>query len=88
VLEHPAHPYTIGLLAARPRPGQTRRAGHRLDVIPGGVPSPLERIAGCRYQGRCPRVQPRCRAEAPALARVAQGDGHAAACHFPEGGLA
>ena len=88
VLEHPAHPYTIGLLAARPRPGQTRHAGHRLDVIPGTVPSPLERIAGCRYQARCPRVQARCRADVPALARVVQGEEHAAACHFPEGGLA
>jgi oligopeptide/dipeptide ABC transporter ATP-binding protein len=89
VLERPAHPYTIGLLAARPRPGQTCHGGDRLAVIPGAVPSPRERIAGCRYQARCPRVQARCRTEAPALARVTHGgaDGHAAACHFPEGGL-
>ena len=90
VLERPAHPYTMGLLAARPRPGQTRHDGHRLTVILGSVPSPLLRIEGCRYQARCPRVQARCREEAPALAPVALGaaDGHAAACHFPEGGLA
>ena len=90
VLERPAHPYTIGLLAARPRPGQTRHGGDRLAVIPGTVPSPLERIAGCRYQARCPRVQERCRVDVPALARVANGadEEHAAACHFPEGGLA
>jgi oligopeptide/dipeptide ABC transporter ATP-binding protein len=89
VLERPAHPYTIGLLAARPRPGQTRHGGDRLAVIPGAVPSPRERIEGCRYQARCPRVQARCRTQAPALARVTHGgaDGHAAACHFPEGGL-
>jgi oligopeptide/dipeptide ABC transporter ATP-binding protein len=88
VLERPAHPYTIGLLAARPRPGQTRHGQHRLSVIPGSVPSPLARIDGCRYQGRCPRVQPVCRVAEPSLAVVAQGaaDGHAAACHFPEGG--
>jgi oligopeptide/dipeptide ABC transporter ATP-binding protein len=87
VLERPAHPYTVGLLAARPRPGQTRRAGHRLSVIPGTVPSPLERVEGCRYRARCPRAQARCRTEAPALARVAhvEGGDHAAACHFPEG---
>ena len=90
VLERPAHPYTLGLLAARPRPGQTRHDGHRLAVIPGSVPSPFEAIAGCRYQARCPRAQARCRADVPALAPVARGadDGHAAACHFPEGGLA
>ncbi len=90
VLERPAHPYTIGLLGARPRPGQTRRDGHRLNVIPGSVPSPSAHIDGCRYQARCPRVQARCRVDVPALAGVAQGaqDGHAAACHFPEGGPA
>jgi oligopeptide/dipeptide ABC transporter ATP-binding protein len=90
VLERPAHPYTMGLLAARPRPGQTRHDGHRLSVIPGAVPSPLERIEGCRYRARCPRAQARCGTDAPALAPVARGadDGHAAACHFPEGGPA
>ena len=90
VLEHPAHPYTVGLLGARPRPGQTRHDGHRLDVIPGTVPSPLVHIDGCRYQTRCPRVQARCREEVPPLAGVAHGadDGHAAACHFPETGFA
>ena len=90
VLETPAHPYTIALLAARPRPGVTRRGGERLPAIPGAVPSPFDRVDGCRYQARCPRVQARCRAEAPALARVTHGagDGHAAACHFPEGGQA
>jgi oligopeptide/dipeptide ABC transporter ATP-binding protein len=95
VLERPAHPYTVGLLRARPRPGQTRRGGARLDVIPGTVPSAAARIEGCRYQSRCPRVQARCRTDAPALARVTPaGAGadacgeHAAACHFPEGGLA
>jgi len=91
VLQRPAHPYTIGLLGARPRPGQTRRAGARLDVIPGAVPAAGARVEGCCYQARCPRAQARCRTDVPALARVtpggASGD-HAAACHFPEGGLA
>jgi oligopeptide/dipeptide ABC transporter ATP-binding protein len=90
VLEHPAHPYTVGLLGARPRPGQTRHDGHRLNVIPGTVPSPLVHIDGCRYRTRCPRAQQRCSDEVPLLAGVARGadDGHAAACHFPETGFA
>ena len=92
VLERPAHPYTVGLLRARPRPGQTRRGGARLEAIPGAVPSADERIEGCRYQARCPRAQARCRTDAPALARVTTagadaGSDHLAACHFPEGGL-
>ena len=87
VLERPAHPYTQGLLAARPRPGQTRHDGQRLSVIPGTVPSPLERVAGCRYQARCPRAQARCGAEVPLLLDVDGGGsgGHGAACHFAEG---
>ena len=46
----PLHPYTIGLLAARPQPGA---AGPRLRTIPGSVPSPREFPAGCRFHPRC-----------------------------------
>ncbi len=92
VLRRPAHPYTLALLAARPRPGRTRRSGERLVTIPGVPPSAFERVEGCRYQARCPRVQARCRAEAPALARVTPADAdaqeHEVACHFPVGGSA
>ena len=88
VLEAPAHPYTIALLAARPRPGATRRGGARLPAIAGAVPSPFDRIDGCRYRARCPRAQARCGIDDPVLARVARGNDHLAACHFPEGGLA
>ncbi len=88
VLETPAHPYTIALLAARPRPGATRRGGARLPAIPGAMPSPFERVDGCRYRARCPRAQARCGTDDPVLARVARGHDHVAACHFPEGGLA
>jgi ABC-type dipeptide/oligopeptide/nickel transport system ATPase component len=54
------------------------------------VPPAGAQAHGCRYQSRCPRVQARCRTEAPALAPVTPGarDGHAAACHFPQRGLA
>ena len=94
VLQRPAHPYTMALLAARPRPGQTRRGGDRLAAIPGAMPAPFVRVDGCPYRARCPRAQARCRTDAPALVHVglsaAAGtdDGHAAACHFPAGGPA
>jgi peptide/nickel transport system ATP-binding protein len=83
VLRRPAHPYTAGLLAARPRPGQTRRGGARLAAIPGasaGADAGVD-AAGCRYRPRCPHAQPRCAHEAPALAP--RTPGHAVACHFP-----
>ena len=83
LFERPAHPYTLGLLNARPRAGQTRRHHGALSVIPGRLPLPGERFDGCRYQARCPRVQARCRAEEPPLRGVRYG--HEAACFFPAG---
>lgn len=57
VLANPHHPYTQGLLAARPDPRAVPRdAGgrrKRLPTIPGTVP-PLEALPqGCRFAGRC-----------------------------------
>jgi oligopeptide/dipeptide ABC transporter ATP-binding protein len=80
----PAHPYTRGLLDARPRAGQTRHNTPRLGLIPGRVPSPFDWPPGCRFQARCGRAQPRCAQAVPALCAV-QGSaaGHEAACFFP-----
>jgi oligopeptide/dipeptide ABC transporter ATP-binding protein len=77
----PAHPYTRGLLDARPQPGRTRRSGGPLNVIPGQLPAPHERGRGCRFQPRCPRAQERCEVGQPPLAAV--GPAHEAACFFP-----
>ena len=75
----PAHPYTQGLLAARPRLGLPR--GTRLPTIPGRVPELHEMPAGCAFADRCPRVEADCRAAAPALADVAPS--HSARCLHP-----
>lgn len=77
VLENPAHPYTQGLIASRPRfrPGQ-RQA--RLPAIAGSVPSPLDRPKGCAFRDRCPRAFKRC-AEMPAAYSVTQA-AHLASC--------
>jgi len=93
VLERPAHPYTIGLLEARPRPGRTRRDGHRIATLAPAAAPAAARPAGCVYQARCPRVRARCLAEAPGLAPVlpaaaGRAGRHAAACHFPDGARA
>jgi peptide/nickel transport system ATP-binding protein len=78
----PRHPYTAGLLAASPR---LARRGARLPTIPGAVPPPGQRAAGCSFAERCPRVQPRCRVERPPLEPqgVANGTTHEAACWNP-----
>jgi len=74
----PRHPYTAGLLASSPR--RVRR-GERLPTIPGMVPAPGRRGAGCSFAERCSRVLGRCRGERPALAAV--GADHLAACWNP-----
>ena len=50
VLDHPAHPYTIGLL--RSIPANLDR-GEVLQAIPGMAPSPLHRPGGCPFRLRC-----------------------------------
>jgi oligopeptide transport system ATP-binding protein len=59
LFERPLHPYTRALLSSVPVPGETR------DITPlaGDVPSPLDPPPGCRFQGRCPLVEARCRRE-------------------------
>ena len=74
----PRHPYTAGLLAARPR---HRDRGRPLPTIPGVVPPPGRRGTGCSFAERCARALPRCRDDRPPL--VAHGAGHDAACWNP-----
>jgi peptide/nickel transport system ATP-binding protein len=79
VLAQPAHPYTGGLLAARPRLGLPR--GTRLPTIPGRVPELHEMPAGCAFSDRCPRVDPACRAAAPPA--TARGPARMVRCIHP-----
>jgi peptide/nickel transport system ATP-binding protein len=71
VFARAAHPYTQGLLAARPRLGLAR--GTRLATIPGRVPELHEMPPGCAFAERCPRVQDACRAAAPPVVELAAG---------------
>ena len=84
VLRRPKHPYTLGLLGARPELSSraTGPARTRLTEIPGTVPSLREPIIGCAFAPRCPLSSARCRAEAPAL--EARGDGQRSACWHAE----
>ena len=85
VLARPAHPYTQGLLAARPRLG----AGHSrpggvvapLATIPGRVPALHEMPPGCAFAPRCAQAEAACRGELPPLRGVrAEDSGWQAAC--------
>jgi peptide/nickel transport system ATP-binding protein len=65
----PRHPYTLGLLASIPGVNDVvdPKGRKRLRAIPGGVPSPGQHPAGCRFQERCDRVLDRCRTDEPPL---------------------
>ncbi len=82
LFQHLAHPYSHGLFAAMPQNQLGAPDGQRrLATIPGMVPEPGARPAGCVFADRCPRVQPRCHDAFPAFAPIAPG--HHAACYFP-----
>jgi oligopeptide/dipeptide ABC transporter ATP-binding protein len=75
LFDHPAHPYTRGLLSCVPTLEQRKP---RLDAIPGTLPEPGRRPRGCRFAPRCPLAIPACSAALPPF--VAVEAGHAAAC--------
>ncbi|TCO71223.1 ABC transporter ATP-binding protein [Rhodovulum euryhalinum] len=80
VFDSPRHPYTLALLSATPVADPARRK-ERIKLT-GELPSPLNIPSGCAFAARCWKARDRCRAERPEL----EGDGHKAACFFPEGG--
>jgi peptide/nickel transport system ATP-binding protein len=63
VFAHPAHPYTRGLFAARPRLDAV--PGRRLPTLPGKVPELADLPPGCPFVDRCDRQVPACHQEPP-----------------------
>jgi oligopeptide/dipeptide ABC transporter ATP-binding protein len=74
LFDNPAHPYTIGLLAARPLLGAE---AERLTTIEGVVPGVGRFPPGCRFAPRCPRVATECAREPPFVMRALA---HGVAC--------
>ena len=59
--ENPLHPYTLALLSAIPEPEPGR---HREEqALTGDVPSAFNPPPGCKFQGRCPLAEERCKKE-------------------------
>lgn len=69
------HPYTQALLDALPT---RKKRGQRLYTIPGSVPHPAYKPAGCPFHPRCQYRQPSCVQRFPELCDY--GDGHQARC--------
>jgi peptide/nickel transport system ATP-binding protein len=66
LLRQPDHPYTAGLLAARPSPDAPR--GRPLPVLPGEPPDPRAHVDACPFAPRCPLVLPACEQRLPQVA--------------------
>jgi peptide/nickel transport system ATP-binding protein len=64
VINQPAHPYSMGLMAAIPDITIERE---RLSQIDGAMPRLNAIPAGCAYNPRCPRAFERCTRERPDL---------------------
>jgi len=78
VFARPLHPYTRALFSAIPSLDPAARSKRIL--LEGGLPSPANPPAGCRFHPRCKACMPICRREAPACFDA--GGGHTASCHL------
>ena len=67
VFDHPAHPYSRGLLDAFP---SIRGPRVELTGIPGSPPDLARPPQGCRFNPRCPQVFDACRLTEPLLYQV------------------
>jgi oligopeptide/dipeptide ABC transporter ATP-binding protein len=81
VIERPAHPYTIGLLAAAPR--LERADGEPVVTIVGELPDPAAPPSGCRFHPRCPFATEVCTTDHPEL-RPFGIDQRRVSCHHAE----
>lgn len=64
LFQNPLHPYTQGLMTSIP---SLNSKAHRLSVIPGTVPTPLNAPPGCKFHTRCSRCFDECRTHEPPL---------------------
>ena len=69
LFDHPAHPYTRGLLRAV---SSLRSGGSVLDTIPGNVPNLLHLPDGCSFSPRCGCCTEKC-STMPELREIAPG---------------
>ena len=77
IFNSPQHPYTQGLLASLPKPGQKVR---RLNTIEGMVPSLFALPKGCSFCTRCKQKTKDCDEIPPQMVEVEPG--HFVRCHL------
>jgi peptide/nickel transport system ATP-binding protein len=80
IFNNPLHPYTQGLLASLPKPGQRVK---RLSTIEGMVPSLFALPKGCSFCTRCTQKIAECDTVSPGMVEVTPG--HFVRCHLARG---
>ena len=75
IFKESRHPYTQALLAALPH---RSKRGQRLYSIPGTVPNPAYKPAGCPFHPRCNRAIRKCTEQFPEISDY--GEGHLSRC--------
>jgi oligopeptide/dipeptide ABC transporter ATP-binding protein len=71
IFDHPAHPYTQGLLHSVPSISLEDKK--ELYKMPGEPPNLTHPPSGCRFNPRCPQAMPVCSRREPALAEMSSG---------------
>lgn len=77
ILDHPRHPYTIGLINCLP---DVSGVEMKLTPIPGATPDPTRLPPGCFFHPRCPQTLPICSQEEPG--EIIVSEGHSVSCHL------
>ncbi|MFC6769549.1 ABC transporter ATP-binding protein [Natrinema soli] len=81
IATRPKHPYTSSLLSAAPEKDPT--ADRTRVLLEGEPPDPVDLPSGCTFAPRCPKARESCWEDEPAVGE-AGGEGHRAACYFPD----
>ncbi|MFR7479147.1 MAG: ABC transporter ATP-binding protein, partial [Acutalibacteraceae bacterium] len=76
IFEHPAHPYTIGLMASKPVVG---KKVDKLYSIPGKVPNPINMPNYCYFKDRCEMCIDACNGAYPC--EISLSDTHKVSCY-------
>jgi oligopeptide/dipeptide ABC transporter ATP-binding protein len=82
IYEHPAHPYTQGLIQSVPVPGQGHK--EKLKAIRGTVPDPKNIPQGCPFGPRCDLFERGLCDTEGRVKNVEIGPGHSARCYKTE----
>ena len=82
LFEKPLHPYTRGLMNSIPHSDHPGEKGHRLEAIPGNVPSIMNFPSGCKFCTRCTEKLDKCDTIEPPLVEIEKD--HFVRCHLVE----